>query len=272
MVHSKLWIVAAFAAAASLLPAQDKGAKTGSPVSPVPSAQSANPQSANPQSASGQPVEATARAKNAPIIGVVDLDKAIDLYPKAIAERERLQNLFKEFAERLKSLDNQIDQLKAEMTTLKEGSDRRDDLVYQLSQAFKNRDGYGNHLKSKRDREVAKFELMIYQDVDAAVTEVAKASGVDIVLRIRATPSFEDVTKEGSDAQMQRLAAYDRQLVWFAKDEVDLTQALIKVLRMPADAKSGGAAPKDAAGNAPAGAGDKKDGAKKDDGKKGGGL
>jgi len=242
MVQTKLWIVAAFAAVASFLPTQDKSPATSSPA------------------AGAQPVDASARAKNQPTIGVVDLDKAIELYPKAIAERDRLQNLSKQLSERINALSKQIDQIKAEMTVLKEGSDDREDKEYELAQAMKNREGTANYLKSKFDRQLEKFELMIYQDLEVAVAEVAKASGVQIVLRVRATPGAEDVAKEGSNVQKQKLAAFDRRQVWFASDEVDLTPALIKLLRLPAEAKGTAGASKDAAGNSAAGASGKKDG------------
>lgn len=257
MVHSKLWIVAAFAAVVSQLPAQDKSPVSGSP---VPVAQPVGSQAVGSQPVGAQPVDAAARAKNAPMIGVVDLDKAIELYPKAIAERERLQNLSKQLSERINGLTKQIDQIKAEMTVLKEGSDDREDKEYELAQALKNREGTANFLKSKFDRQLEKFELMIYQDLEAAVAQVAKASGVQIVLRVRPSPGFEDAAKEGSNAQKQKLASFDRRQVWFASDEVDLTPALIKLLRLPVEAKSGADAPKDAAGKSAAGASGKKDG------------
>lgn len=59
-----------------------------------------------------------------------------------------------------------------------------------------------------------------------------------VFLRTQSTPSFEDgAAKDPVSLQRAQLQAYDRRQVWFASDEVDLTQALIKYLSVPVDAK-----------------------------------
>lgn len=229
MAHSKTWMAAAFAVAANLLPAQTTPAN-------------------------GQkPADAVARAAQGVAIGVVDLDKAIELYPKAIAERERLQAMSKSFSAEIDGMSKQIEALRGDLALHKEGTSQREAKEFELGMALKQREGFANLRKGQFDRELEKFELMIYQDLEVAVAEVAKMRGVQIVLRVRAAPSPEDAGKDVGNAQKQKLATFDRRQVWFASDEVDLTPALIKYLQVPVDPKKvdAGKPPQDPAKQAP---------------------
>lgn len=229
MAQRTNWLLAALLAA-NLLPAQ------------------------GPTGNGGKPADAAVRPAQGVTIGVVDLDKAIELYPKAIAERERLQALSKTFAAEIDELTKQIDAIKSDLSLLKEGSPKREAREFDLGMALKQREGFANLRKSQFDRELEKFELTIYQELEGAVAEVAKRKGVQIVLRVRATPAPEDAAKEkeSGNAQKQRLAAFDRRHVWFASDEVDLTPALIKYLQVPVDPKKADAGKEPAKGSGPA--------------------
>jgi Skp family chaperone for outer membrane proteins len=236
MAQRTTWLLAAMLAAANLLPAQ------------------------GPTGNADKPAATKTAPAPAVSVGVVDLDKAIELYPKAIAERERLQTLSKTFAAEIDELTKQIDSIRSDLSLLKEGTNKREAREFELGMALKQREGLANLRKAQFDRELEKFELTIYQDVEVAVAEVAKMKGVQIVLRVRATPPPDEAgkEKETGNAQKQRLAGYDRRHVWFASDEVDLTPALIKYLQVPVDPKKADAptpAPKGTAdaGKAPAG-------------------
>jgi Skp family chaperone for outer membrane proteins len=215
MAYRTNWMVAALVATASLLPAQDNK---------VPAV---------------QPADATAPKKAAQItIGVVDLSKVIDVYPKAIAERERLQALSKRFSAEIDALSKQFDALRSDLSLLKEGSEKRETMEFELRMLSEQRKGLAELRKNQFDRELEKFELAVYQDLEVACAEVAKARGVQVLLRTQSTPSFEDgAAKDPVSLQRAQLQAYDRRQVWFASDEVDLTQALIKYLSVPVDAK-----------------------------------
>ena len=70
---------------------------------------------------------------------------------------------------------------------------------------------------------------------------VAKARGVDVVLRVHSMES-----SDGSPNQKGRI--YERRDVWYASDAVDLTAAIVKWLQveLPPEPKDG---PKDATGD-----------------------
>lgn len=230
MTHRRL-LPAAALVAALVLPAQ---------------AQSPSPAPAAP--GTGQPAEASARAKAPLIVGVVDIDKAVDLYPKAIAERERLKQLSNSLADRLDAVQKEIDQIRADIGTYKEGSDKREWLQqYELPERQKRKEALRQLARMQMDRETAKFNLMMYEDVEVAVREVAKARGVQIVLRSSSVPGVEELPKSDDLVLNARLRAYDQRQVWFASEEVDLTPAVIKLLQVPVES------PKDASGKAGAG-------------------
>ena len=247
MAQRTIWIAAALAAAASLLPAQDKPA------------------------AGGAPAEAAAKTRAQLTIGVVDLEKALSLYPRAIAERERLEAMARGFKDKLEAAAQVINQLREDIALAKEGSDDYAWKQYLRSEAMKRQEALSGLFKIQFDREKDKYLVAMYEDLEVAIAEVAKARGVLLVLRVSPTPEPEEGQK---DAQKQKLANYEMRQLLYAGDEVDLTAAVIKFLQVPLeprkpapkpDASPGKAAPsKDAAS--------KDVGSKKDDAAKGGGL
>lgn len=206
----------------------------------------------------GLPADVACQPRN-PTIGVVDLDKARENYPKAIAEREKLQKLGQSFQERLVELDKHVDKIRGELSTLKPGSGERELKEVELGLALQRRKGMGNAFESEYQRAMDMFELMTYQDLEEAVSRVAKDRGVHIVLRKVAQDLPEAGGQDSLNAQQIRLFKYKMRAVWFAADEVDLTAALIKYLQVPLDldkpAAGKGEADKADAGAAPKPAG-----------------
>lgn len=232
MAQRTIWIAAALAAAASLLPAQDK------------------PSAGAPNGAA--PADASAKTRAQLTIGVVDLDKAFSLYPRAIAERERLQTLSKGFREKIEAATQVINQLRDDLALLKEGSDDYAWKQYLRAEAMKRREALNELLTKQFEREREKYMVAMYEDLEVAIAEVAKARGVQLVLRVSPTPEFEDGQK---DAQKQKLANYELRQLLYAGDEVDLTAAVIKFLQVPLESRKPAAKPeagaaKDAAGKA----------------------
>lgn len=247
MAQRTIWIAAALAAAASLLPAQDKPAAAPA-AAPAPSA---------------APAEASAKTRAQLTIGVVDLDKAFSLYPRAIAERERLQAMSKGFREKVEAVTKVINQLREDLALLKEGSDEYEWKQYERSEALKRREALNNLLKIQFDREREKYLVAMYEDLEVAIAEVAKARGVQLVLRLSPTPEPEDGQK---DVQKQKLMNYEMRQLLYAGDEVDLTAAVIKFLQVPLEPRK--PAPKPDAG--PGKAAPSKDAGGKDAAPKGG--
>jgi Skp family chaperone for outer membrane proteins len=217
-------VAAVLTSFAALLPAQEKHAST---------------DAAKPDGAKA--VEATAPGRG-PTIGVVDLDKARDQYPKAIAEREKLQKLSQSFQEQLQALSKRIEEIRAAQSLLTEGTDEWEAKQAERGVVMQQQKIFADLFQSQFDRARAKFDLMIYQDFEVAIAQVAKDRGVQIVLRMHEAPDA-DKGKDAGNVQQARLYSYNRRNVWFAADEVDLTPALIKYLQVPLDT-SKAAAPK----------------------------
>lgn len=187
-----------------------------------------------PSTAGAKPADAAAPGKGL-TIGVVDLDKARDAYPRAITEREKLQKMSMAFKEQIDAEKKHIDALRAELALLKPGTDEWEAKEAERGLAMERGKVLSNVYQSQFNRAREKYDLMIYQDFEVAIAQVAKDRGVQIVLRMHEQPEI-DKDMETADAQQARLYSYNRRNVWFAADEVDLTPALIKFLQVPLDA------------------------------------
>ena len=231
------WMVVSCVAAASLLTAQDK---------PLPSAGggAAADASARPQVPSGL------------VIGVVDLGKAFDVYPRTIKERERLQKLAGSYDEQIQGVTKRIEELKALLPLLKEGTRERNQKQLEYELALKQRQGLAQLFGDELQAEQMRMQLSIYEDLETAVARLAKDRGVQLVLRLDATKV--DAATEGDKSPLKqvqsRLMTIEARQVLFAGEQLDLTPALIKMLQVPLEPAPGEAPP------APAGNGKDKDG------------
>jgi Skp family chaperone for outer membrane proteins len=232
----------------SPLMAQDAGARQ------VTAGDRASVGDAAGKDAAGKAAEAANRARPALVVGVVDIEKAIEFYPKAIAERERLQTINKTFLGRMEALTKQIEQVRNDMMLEKEGSDQREWKQLEFGELQKRREVLKALLTREFEREQQKGLVAIYEDLEAAIAEVAKRRGVHIVLRQSPTLAPEDLSKDPNSAQRQKLFHYDSRYVWYASEEFDLTPALINFLKVPAAPAPGATIPGPAA-TGPAGSG-----------------
>lgn len=218
------------------------------------------------QDGSGQPVRAAtgeqaaeASAKAPPraglVVGVVDLEKAMELYPKALKERERLQKLKESYDEQLQQVTKRLEELKALLPALREGTMERARKQLELEQAMQARQGLAKLLEADLQLEDMRVLLAIYEDIEIAVAQLAKDRGVHVVLRLDTQQEKPDDGDKLAPRQVQRrLEVFDRRKVWFAAEELDLTPALIKMLQVPLELPKS-AAPKGDEPPAPQGGG-----------------
>lgn len=175
------------------------------------------------------------------VVGVVDVDRALEMHPKMPAERERLDALNKGYKERLDALTKQLKQLDSDIGLMEPGSDQAEMAVHELKSGKGRLDLMRALARREWEAERDKGLVALYQDAERAITAVAKAKGIQIVVRKHAIPTGEDLSKDEDRAQRQRLVAYDARSVWFAAEEVDLTGAVIKFLAVPGETKDAGA-------------------------------
>lgn len=163
-------------------------------------------------------------------VGVIDLQKAMDNYPAAVQDQKRLQEMSKQFDAQLGERTKAIEELKAQRSSgiYKPGSMELLQIELRINIALQEREGLAKLLSEQFDREYQKWELSFYDDMEFAVTAVAKERGVDIVLR---ADDYEPDDKDPR-AVKQRYDMLRKRAVWFASAQVDLTPHLIKYLQV----------------------------------------
>lgn len=196
------------------------------------------------------PADAVAKgAPAAPLIGVVDLVKAIQQYPKYVKGNVELDNKRKSARADLDELRKAIDEKQAALQMVDKDSEEyrtRQDQIELLQMQ-------GKALLERYNRVIEIDEMRhmfaIYQDLEVAVAKVAKARGVSIVLRMHEMDDPKvDLAKMSPKSLKGRLNVFDLRQVWYASEQVDLTEDLIKLLMVPLEEPKDGA--KDAAGPA----------------------
>jgi Skp family chaperone for outer membrane proteins len=166
------------------------------------------------------------------VVGVVDLGKAFDLYPRTIKEQERLQKLREDSREMIDKISKRIDEMKGSILVLKEGSFERDQKQMELELTMQERQGRIKLLSDRLQLEEMRTHLLLYEDLDAAVARLAKDRGVHLVLRVDQNTAAPADDTGNPKVVEKRLLAFDRRQVWFASEQLDLTADLIKLLQV----------------------------------------
>lgn len=190
---------------------------------------------------------------NAPLVGIVDLAKAIEQYPKWIELQAKLDTLEGQVRERMKQMDTRVDDLRNAVQITSPESDERKRAQFELELAQQERQFVAKSMYEKVDLEQQRALLAVYEDLEKAVPAVAKARGVSVVLRVLQSPKLPaDVPPQSPRGVGIRLRAHEGRQVWYADAELDLTPDLIKYLMVPREAKP---ADGSSANGAPAGSG-----------------
>lgn len=223
MTTPRLFAVACLFAAGPFLHAQEPKP----PVKPAPVATDA----------------AAGRVPAGPVVGVVDLDKAIENYPRWIELQERVKAMSKQAEERMKQFQAKLEDARGTVKVTNPDSEEGKQAQFQLEITQQEGKFLYNALNEKLDAEQAKAMLAIFEDLEKAIPVVAKARGVSLVLRVHQVPKAPAGITE-QRAITGRLRAFENKQVWFASEEVDLTPDLIKYLMVPRDGDKAATPPK----------------------------
>ncbi len=194
-------------------------------------------------SAKGIPAPATVRAP-AVTVGVVNLDKVIDTYPRWIKMKADIAAMRNTFDERLTAMTKPIRELKAVIDSMEDGTEQRRQKELAHSLMLQEQKGQAEILREQLDLEIARSQVAVFEDLEVAIAKVAKARGVDLVLRRREVPKAADVGALSARGIQARLSDFERQSVLYAADSLDLTQDVIKLLMVPLDSGKPTEAPK----------------------------
>jgi Skp family chaperone for outer membrane proteins len=157
-------------------------------------------------------------------IGVVDLGKVIDAYPKAVQEQKKLEDLKKEIVEwtagQLKNLKDL--QLRRDAETGR----ARDIKDLQIDTGERELRGMRQIRDADLQEQFEKFVVWFHEDVDGVIAQIAKARNLQLVLRTQGKPGDKE-------PQSSKARSYDRRYVWYASEQIDITADVIKMLQMP---------------------------------------
>jgi|KBSSwiStaDraftv2_1062776.scaffolds.fasta_scaffold443503_1 Skp family chaperone for outer membrane proteins len=169
--------------------------------------------------------EGTALPRQGITIGVVDFAKVMEVYPRAIQERKKLDEFWKQCLAQVDQERRRADEIRLKRDDLQADTMDRDlkDLEYAAKQ--REIEALKSVLAQERSRRVERLLVTMYEDVQRAVALVAKDRGVQLVLR-----KHDDVV-DGSTTNKARV--YEVRQVWYAADELDLTPAVIQRLQVP---------------------------------------
>lgn len=199
-----------------------------------------------PATANAVDAAAKSAAPVMPVVGVVNLVRAFDQYPKWIKLGSELTAKRKAAEERLKEMTKRIDELKASLELLDQESDERRENGLRIEIMQQERGAMYKLMQERLDVEEARAYIQVYQDLEIAVAKVAKARGVSLVVRVHEITSAGDVAKLPAGSVQRRVRAFEAKQVWYADDALDLTPDLIKLLMVPLeDTKAGDAKPGD---------------------------
>lgn len=168
-------------------------------------------------------------------IGAVDFVKVFDAYPKYIQECKRLEEAKKTMAGRLDEMKNQLNERKAQREMLSPNTRERAQADLELDLAVKQYNGMvqimGEDLAMQHDR----LKVECYEDIERAIDKLAKERHLVLVLRLHRYVGEGSVQEKGQ--------AFERRMVWYAADEVDLTNDVIKLMQVAGGGAKASAAP-----------------------------
>lgn len=174
-----------------------------------------------------------------PVVGVIDVGAIVDQYPVFIQMRADLDKRFGQFNEQLKASTEKLEQMRMTLQTMGEDAPQRADFEHQYKMALQNHDYQRKSANDQLANEELRMMLLIYEDLDFAVSKVAKKRGVTLVVPKRDIPMSATPVKDMKIREVEdRVGAFQRRTVWYAAKEVDMTGAVIKYMQDPLPART----------------------------------
>ena len=174
------------------------------------------------------------RAARGLMVGVVDVIKAVEQYPRYIKLRSELEASIQQYEAQLQEMSARADELRGTIQVLAEGSQERADKEFEYKMLLQTQDYRNKAYREQMQVQDLRNTLSVYEDLEYVIGVVAARKGVSVVLTKQdITPSAQPIADLSANEVQARVKAYDRRNVWFASREVDLTSAVIKELMIP---------------------------------------
>jgi len=168
------------------------------------------------------------------IVGVVDVIKAVEQYPRYIKLRAELEASITQYENQLKEMSARADELRGTIQVLAEGSQQRADKEFEYKMLLQTQDYRRKAFRDRMGLQDLRNTLTVYEDLEYVIGVVAKRKGVALVLTKQdISPSARPIEELPGNEVQARVKAFDRRQVWFASQELDLTGDVIKELMIP---------------------------------------
>jgi len=187
-------------------------------------------------SASAQAAQEASATRSARgiVVGVVDVIKAVEQYPRYIKLRSELEASIQQYEAQLQDMAGRADELRGTIQVLAEGSQERADKEFEYQLLLQTQDYRKKAFREQMQIQDLRNTLSVYEDLEYVIGVVAARKGVGVVLTKQdITPSAQPIEELAANEVQARVKAYDRRNVWFASKELDLTSAVIKELMIP---------------------------------------
>lgn len=193
----------------------------------------------------------TGGAAGGTIVGVVDVIKAVEQYPRYIKMRGELESRVKQVEAQLNALNERADELRGTIQVLAEGSQERADKEFDYKMLLQTRDYRRKAFADRVQLDDLRNTLSVYEDLEYVIGVVARRKKIGLILQKQnIVPSAQPIEDLAPKEVQARVQAYDRLSVWYASDEVDITGDVIKELMIPVpDRNSPERAPKSRPGD-----------------------
>lgn len=169
-----------------------------------------------------------------PVVGVIDVSKVIDQYPRHIKLRAELDARFDQYQDQLQQQVQQLETLRVTVQGMGANVPERAEAEHQYKIALQTQDFRRKYFNDLLAAEELRMMLEVYEDLDFAVSKVAKKVGVSMVVIKRDIPRSPVAIAEMSEREVQaRVNAFQSRTVWYASKELEITGDVIKYLMVP---------------------------------------
>lgn len=158
-------------------------------------------------------------AKPAPAFGVVDITRVVENCPRFVEGSKKLEEFAAALNKQAKEVSDRLKELKAQRD-LAEGPIEVKKIELRLAVEQRHLDGLADLLRAEFGERQARLVADCYSDAERGIAAVAKEKGLQLVLRI------------GLGGGDDKVRSFDRRIVWYHTDEVDVTAAVVKHLQM----------------------------------------
>jgi Skp family chaperone for outer membrane proteins len=156
------------------------------------------------------------------VVACVDLERVFAGLDRHKAGEARLTDLMKAEATKRDAISAEIQSLQAELENFKADSPNYQETARKLADAAGRLKVFEEFLKRKMEFEQAQVVRGTYGAIKAALPDLCKAQGIDVVFMDDATPPFDRADPRPITQQIS-----GRRMLWF-NPQLDITDLVIK--------------------------------------------